>query len=105
MTQKVRYILRIEDGELFPFYVEWLKIPGMVEYDPAKHGYRSEVAEAMGLTAPAPVAQPQTVALTKTPIAEHVAGETVTLQPAVVEPEVAQPAASEPDLSDVFAKT
>lgn len=57
MTQ-ARYIIRIADGELFPFLKDWLKIPGMVEYDPAIHGYRKEVAAQMGLPDPAPLPTP-----------------------------------------------
>ena len=53
---------RVADGEIFPFYDQWLKQPGMVEYDPAVHGYREEVAAALGLEAPAPTTAPAAAA-------------------------------------------
>lgn len=93
-----RYIIRIEDGELFGWYEPWLKQPGFVEYDPTVHGYRAEVAASLGLVEPAPTITP------KVTVSEHVAGQVITPQPAATERKAAQVQTPEPDLSDVFGK-
>lgn len=98
MAIKARYIIRMADGELFPFYAEWLKIPGMVEYDPAIHGHREEVARQMGLVTPAPTVIPEV----KAP--ESKAGKKDRPSTVASEPKKAQAQPPEPDLSDVFAQ-
>lgn len=101
-----RYIIRMEDQALFPWFQEWLKIPGMVEYDPDVHGYRSEVAAQMGLPTPVlPKAAPALVAETQSTavdVAEHTAGEAIPAPAAAVAKKKPQTKATEPDLSAVF---
>lgn len=94
-----RYILKIETGELFGWYEPWLKIPGMVQYDPDKHGYRAEVAESLKLVEPVQ-SKPAPVAKPAEPVADSVAVSATT----VTEPNAAQGDAPGPDLSDVFAR-
>lgn len=87
------------DGEIFPFLAAWLSIPGMVEYDPAIHGYRKEVAHALGLEEPVASAPAVVIEEPKS----YVAGAEIVPAIAVTEPVVAQGQPTEPDLSDVFA--
>lgn len=94
-----RYILKIETGELFGWYEPWLKVPGMVQYDPAKHGYRAEVAQQLGLVEPKQSELPL-VAKPAEPVADSVVIPATT----VTEPRAAQGDAPGPDLSDVFAR-
>lgn len=94
---QARYILRLSDGALFPWYEPWLKGEGFVEYDPSKHGIRSEVAAQMGLVVPEVTLAPKQV---EAP--EPKAGRATPATPVAAEPAKAQVQPSEPDLSDVF---
>lgn len=99
---QARYILRLEDGELFPWYEPWLKIAGMVEYDPKKHGVREEVAKHMGLVVPeATMAPAKKAAKAKTAkVPEQLAGDAAPANRVATEPKAqAQPS---DDLSGVF---
>jgi hypothetical protein len=94
-----RYILRVSDGRLFGFCDEWLKLPGMMEYNPEVHGYRAEVAVQLGLVAPAPTVTPRPAVV----VSEHVAGQTITPPTtATKSKKTTEAQSSEPDLSDVF---
>lgn len=103
---QARYILRLSDGELFPWYEPWLRAEGMVEYDPKKHGIREEVAKQMGLVvpevtvAPAPAKAKTHVKAAKMP--EQLAGPAAPTNRVATEP-LAQAQPSGEDLSDVFA--
>lgn len=96
--------------ELFPWNPEWLKIPGMVEYDPAIHGYREEVARQMGLAAPTVTAPPAVEAAVEAVEPEAVEPEVAKTAAkakqkraaAAVELGLAQTAPAEPDLSNAF---
>jgi hypothetical protein len=99
--KKQRYIIRMADGEMFPFLEAWLKIPGMVEYDPAIHGYRAEAAKGMGLVEPSPTTAP---VASSVEVSEHAAGQPTTKPTVAAKPKKAESQAPEPDLSDVFTK-
>lgn len=106
---QARYILRLSDGSLFPWYEPWLKGEGFVEYDPKVHGIRSEVAAQMGLVAPvvtlAPAPAPVVAAPQPVVAPEPEAGLSTPATPVAAEPVAkAQVQPSEPDLSDVFAQ-
>lgn len=100
---KARYIIRITDGELFGWNPDYLKLPGMVEYNPALHGYRSEVAAQMGLADPSQAVPPGAPAISIN-VSEHAAGQAIPATTAATKvsrkKSEAQP--PEPDLSDVF---
>lgn len=96
---KARYILRVEDGELFGWNPDWLKLGGMVEYDPAVHGYRSEVAAQMGLVAP----EPQKAAAPKRDTAAEPQAGAVAPTRVATERKAQGQRTDEPDLSGVFA--
>lgn len=102
---QARYILRLVDGELFPWYEPWLRTEGMVEYDPKKHGIREEVAAQMGLVVPevtvAPVPTKVAKASKAAKVPEQSAGDAAPTNRVATEP-VAQAQPSD-DLSDVFA--
>lgn len=92
---QARYILRLSDGELFPWFEPWLKMEWMVEYNPKVHGVRAEVAAQMGLVVPEASMKPAVVSEPPN------AGDPVPANVATEPKAQAQP--SDDDLSDVFA--
>jgi hypothetical protein len=98
---KARYIIRLSDGELFGWNPDWLKLSGMIEYDPSVHGYRAEIAHTLGLEMPE---MPRAVA-PKVTVSEHKAGAVVIPTQVATEPKKAaqEQRTEKPDLSDVFA--
>lgn len=91
---RARYLMRVENGELFGYCEAWASLPGFVEYDPDKHGYRSEVAAQMGLEPPPTVAQSVELPPAASTAPMSVAPEGLAPSVMLTEPET--------DLSDAF---